>query len=98
MSSICLECRDQSRPVVSAGRAGSAERLMPGGPDGWPAGRRAGPQRWPPSRSAAGVRRAKLGKRHRGDLKKARRRMTAVIEVTGLTKRYERRTVVDGIS
>src|SRR5690348_10930972 len=40
-------------------------------------------------------------RRHRGDPKKARRRMTAVVEVTGLTKRYggrRGRAVVDGIS
>src|SRR5438552_10086763 len=36
--------------------------------------------------------------RQRGDLTKARRMMTAVIEVTGLTKRYGRQAVVDDIS
>ena len=37
-------------------------------------------------------------RRQRGDLTKARRMMTAVIEVTGLTKRYGVQTVVDDIA
>ena len=36
-------------------------------------------------------------RRQRGDLTKARRMMTAVIEVTGLTKRYGGLAVVDDI-
>src|SRR5689334_8367671 len=86
--------RRRARPEASIHRTVDAA-----GTDGRPLGGRAVRQRWPRSRSADGVRRAKLVKTPTGgDLTKAGRMMTAVIEVTGLTKRYGGLAVVDDIA
>src|SRR2546429_5345494 len=77
---------------------GSTERLMPDSQmAGRPAAGRLGKhgRAGDPPRGCVG--RSWLS-RQRGDLTKARRMMTAVIEVTGLTKRYGRQAVVDDIS
>src|SRR6516165_1836306 len=83
--------------AATAGR-GVSRTVDAAGPDGRLAGRLPDAEVWPRSRSASGGRQAKLKKRRRGDSTKARHEMTPVIEVTGLTKRYGGRAVVDGIS
>src|SRR5580658_6296869 len=81
-------------------RGASAERWMPPHPlAGRPLGRRRS-DKGPCSRSAPGCRRAMLARRpeKRRPRRIRRQLMTAVIEVTGLTKRYAGQAVVDGIS
>jgi ABC-type glutathione transport system ATPase component len=64
---------------------------------GWPAAARRGKD-GPAADSPKGCAGRSWLRRQRGDLTKARRMMTAVIEVTGLTKRYGGKSVVDDIS